>query len=180
MNLILTCLVRCFVVLAGYAIAAFAASAFLTVTFVAAMGVNVQGGPDIFAGSLFFAVPFVALFAAYFAFIPSLPVLALAEILGRRDWLFYALGGGVIAFAVLGYFWRATAGSEIVTATLASSGASSVTSSGVESSAVSNPALALLFIAAGMFGGIAYWLVAGRTAGNWRSPPGGSSTSPAP
>ncbi len=45
-------------------------------------------------GSFIFSIPFVALFVAYFAFIPAVPAIVIAEILGKRDWLFYALAGG--------------------------------------------------------------------------------------
>ena len=46
--------------------------------------------------------PFVALFIAYFAFIPAIPAILLGEILGKRDWLFYALAGAVVAAVVIG------------------------------------------------------------------------------
>ena len=48
-------------------------------------------------GSFVFSIPFVALFVAYFAFIPAVVAIVLGEILGKRDWLFYALAGGVVA-----------------------------------------------------------------------------------
>jgi hypothetical protein len=44
----------------------------------------------------------------------------------------------------------------------------------------SNPRLALRAVGAGMFGGIAYWLVAGRLAGNWRDAARPDPISPAP
>ena len=99
-------------------------------------------------GSVVFSIPFVALFVAYFAFLPSIPAILLAEMLGKRDWLYHAISGAVVALVVVGFI--RCCGRKLATAT------------------VTDPSLALALIGSGMCGGIAYWLVAGRLAGNWR------------
>ncbi|WP_204350282.1 hypothetical protein, partial [Klebsiella pneumoniae] len=48
-------------------------------------------------------IPLLALFIGYFAFAPSAVLILLSEVLARRDWLFYALGGGVVAAAIIGF-----------------------------------------------------------------------------
>jgi len=137
-------LVRCVAILAGYIAASLGASAFLNLVFLGA-AFDAQDVPAASA-SMSFSIPFVALFVAYFAFIPAAAAILLAELLGRRDWLFYALGGGVVAAVFLGLVRYA--------------GDADFAVSGV------NPTLAV--IGAGMVGGISYWLVAGRRAGSWR------------
>ena len=108
--------------------------------------------------SLVFTIPFVALFVAYFAFLPAVVAILAGEIFAKRDWLFYAIAGGVVAAIVIGFI-RGTA------------------ETGGE--AVADVNLALALIGGGMCGGIAYWLVAGRTAGSWW-PAREDITSPAP
>ena len=93
---------RFLVIILGYAVAALAASAFLNLTFLASAGFSQEQAPTIASGALVFSVPFVALFVAYFAFMPAVAVHPGAEILGRRDWLFYALAGAVVAAVVIG------------------------------------------------------------------------------
>ncbi len=158
MNRVVNYLIRFVTIIAGYAVAALAASAFLNLVFLGTAGFTAEEAPAIVAGSFIFSVPFVALFVAYFAFIPSIFAILAGEILGKRDWLYYALAGALIAAIVVGFIrGAAEAGNEAVT----------------------DINFALALIGAGMCGGIAYWLVAGRTAGNWRAPPR-DVTSPAP
>lgn len=150
MNRVVAYLFRFAVIIVGYALASLAASAFLIIVFFGWTGVAAEFGPPSATGSLFFTVPFVALFVAYFAFIPSAFAILAGELLAKRDWLFYALAGGVIAAIVIGFIrGAAEAGNEAVT----------------------NLNFALALIGGGMSGGIAYWLVAGRTAGGWRGRP---------
>lgn len=149
------------VIILGYAVAAFAVSAFLHLLTLGAAGFTPQGEHLVVTSSVVVSVIVVALFTAYFAFIPSLPVVLAAEMLGRRDWLFYALGGIAVAAAALGMLWLA---SEPISGELSLS----------EDTAQIDPALSdpgfLMFVAAGgIVGGIVYWLVAGRLAGNWRA-----------
>jgi hypothetical protein len=85
----------------------------------------------------------VALFVAYFAFMPAAVVILISEILSRRDWLFYALSGAVVAAVFLGFVHQ-----------------------NVDSDLTEPGAIAAV-IGCGMVGGIFYWLSAGRWAGSW-------------
>lgn len=158
MNRVLAYLVRFAVIIVGYAIASLATSAFLNVVFLASAGFTAEEAPTMFMGSFIFSIPFVALFVAYFAFIPSAFAILAGEIFAKRDWLFYAIAGGVIAAIVIGFIsGAAEAGNEAAT----------------------DPNFALALIGGGMCGGLGYWLVAGRTAGSWW-PAREDVTSPAP
>ncbi|TPN83683.1 hypothetical protein FJ987_24155 [Mesorhizobium sp. CU2] len=142
-------LVRFAVILIGYVVASLAASAFLNILFLAYHG-YMTGDPEPAAtASLYFSVPFVALFVAYFAFMPVTVVILIAEVLNRRDWLFYALGGAISAIVFLGFAHATGDANFDVTET--------------------NSQLAV--IGSGMVGGIFYWLSAGRWAGSWRRAP---------
>ena len=91
MSRVLVYLGRFALILVGYAIASLAASAFLHVVFARLAGLREPDVmPAVVMGSLVFSIPFVALFVAYFAFLPAIPAILLAEMLGKRDWLFYA------------------------------------------------------------------------------------------
>jgi hypothetical protein len=139
-------LVRFAVILIGYFVASLAASAFLNILFLASLGYTPEHAQPAATASLLFSIPFVALFVAYFAFMPAAIVVLIAEILGRRDWLFYALAGAVVAGVFLGLAHRTADANFDVT----------------DTSAV------LAVIGCGMVGGIFYWLSAGRWAGSWR------------
>ncbi len=102
MSRLIAYLVRFAVILFGYAVASLAASAFLNILFLASLGYMPEHAHPTATASLYFSIPFVALFVAYFAFMPAAIVILLAEILGRRDWLFYALAGAVVAAVFLG------------------------------------------------------------------------------
>ena len=148
-------------ILAGYAIASLAASAFIHLLFLGSQHWEPGQIPAIVTGSLVFSIPFVALFVAYFAFIPTVPVVLLAEVLGKRDWLFYALGGTVVAVAVLGMFWLA---SEPI-----ASGLDLGNGQRAVDPAIRDPRFAAFLTGGGIVGGIAYWIVAGRFAGHWQA-----------
>jgi hypothetical protein len=144
-NRVVGYLLRCAVILCGYAVAALAASAFLHVIFFAWAGFEPKDTPALAMGSFVFSIPFVALFVAYFAFIPSAAVILVAEVLAKRDWLFYALGGGIVAAIFLAFRHQAV---------------------GPDFEAASTgPMLAV--IGGGIVGGFFYWLSAGRWAGGW-------------
>nr|WIE92423.1 hypothetical protein P9270_004255 [Mesorhizobium sp. WSM4875] len=149
MRRIIAYLVRFAAILIGYVIASLAASAFLNVLFLGYFGYAPEPGNPTIAPALYFSVPFLALFVAYFGFMPAAIVILIAEVLGRRDWLFYALGGAVIAVVFLGFAHNIGDGDFDV--------------------ADNNVRLAL--IGSGMVGGIFYWLSAGRSAGSWRREP---------
>lgn len=140
----------------GFLAASLAASAFLNVVFLGVTDVIAPEIPvEVAHGSLVFSIPFVALFVAYFAFVPALVVMLLAELLGKRDWLFYALAGGFVALVFIGFAYR----------------------SGDGGFAYRDPLLPVSIIGSGLIGGIAYWFVTGRFAGAWRDQ---APTSPAP
>jgi hypothetical protein len=158
MTRVVNYLIRFAVIIGGYVVASLAASAFLNIVTLASLGFTAGEAPAAAMGSIVFSIPFIALFVAYFAFIPSVVAILISEIFGLRDWLYHALAGAVVAGVVIGLFrGAAEAGYE----------------------AVADPRFALAIIGAGMCGGIGYWLVAGRTAGIWRQRPR-DVTSPAP
>lgn len=137
----------------GYLAASLAAGAFLNVVFLGAAGLMASDMPlEVATGSMVFTIPFTALFVAYFAFVPALVVMLLAELLGKRDWLFYALSGGFVALVFLGFAYQG----------------------GDPGFAYRDPLLPVSIIGSGLIGGIAYWFVTGRFAGALHP------TSPAP
>jgi len=138
-------LVRFAVILFGYVVASLAASAFLNILFLASLGYMPEHAHPTATASLYFSIPFVALFVAYFALMPACVVILVAEILGRRDWLFYALAGAAVAAVFLGL----------------------VDHAGDATFAVRETSAIMAVIGGGMVGGIFYWLSAGRWAGSW-------------
>ena len=157
MNRVFAYLVRFAMIVLGYAVAALAASAFLNVILLALFGFAAEETRDAATGSFIFMIPFVALFVAYFAFIPSVFAIVIGEVAGKRDWLFYALAGAVVALVVIGF---------------------SRSGEGTAFAEIADLNFALAVIGSGMCGGIGYWLVAGRSAGGWRARE--EPTSPAP
>ena len=141
-----------------------AASAFLHLLVLGRLGFDGDQLPGVIAGSLVFSIPFIALFVAYFALLPAVVVLGITEILGRRDWLTYALGGGAVGIAVAAVFWQA--GRVPGTPDPADFGFQQQIDP-----ALASPAFLGLLVGGGVVGGLAYWLVAGRLAGGWRRDP---------
>jgi hypothetical protein len=139
-------LIRFAVILFGYVIASLAASAFLNILFLASLGYTPEHAHPTATASLYFSIPFVALFVAYFAFMPAAIVIIVSEIFSRRDWLFYALAGAVVAAVFLAFVHRTADANFDVT----------------------NTSAVLAVVGCGMVGGIFYWLSAGRWAGSWR------------
>ena len=93
---------------------------------------------------LFTTVPLFAVVIGYSVFFPSALLILYAELTGWRDWLFYALGGAGTALFVIVWKWRP------------------------QSEDVSTFAAIL---ATGVVGGVVYWLVSGRTAGQGQFAP---------
>lgn len=148
MSRVFAYLARFAVILLGYAVAALFASAFLNVVMLASLDMMARETSSIATGSLLISVPFIALFVAYFAFIPSAFAILAGEIFDMRGWLFYALGGAAVAAILIGFIGVAA---ETGTATTADAN------------------FLLTLVGSGMFGGIGYWLIAGRSAGRWRT-----------
>ena len=99
----------------------------------------------------FIASFFATSFVGAVAILPALIVIVLAEIARMRSFIYYGVGGALIGLA--SYF-----GSDI-----------SVRLENTTDVAPVNSALQLA-AAAGIIGGLAYWLIAGRNAGRWREP----------
>ena len=159
MNRFVAYFVRFAVIFFGYAVGSLAASAFIHVIFFAWAGVQPQDAPWVATGSFVFSVPFVALFVAYFGFMPSALAILMAELLSRRDWLYYALAGGAVAAVFIGYLYR----------------------EGDPDFAITDTNMMLSLVGAGMIGGIFYWLAAGQWAGSWkRRRPAGAPSAPGP
>ena len=89
-------LFRFAVIVLGFFAAALAASAFLHLLYLGAAGQGAQALAFEGMEPLALSVPLVALVLANFAFLPALAVILIAELTGRRDWLFHALGGAVV------------------------------------------------------------------------------------
>ncbi|HXX07371.1 MAG TPA: hypothetical protein VEJ43_04780 [Pseudolabrys sp.] len=100
----------------------------------------------------FFIVSFFATsFAGAVAFMPALIVVVFAEIARMRSFIYYGVCGALIGLA--SYY-----GSDI-----------SIRLENTTDVAPVGNALQLA-AAAGIVGGLAYWLLAGRNAGRWREP----------
>jgi hypothetical protein len=99
--------------------------------------------------SFFIVSFFVTSFVGAVAFLPALVVILFAEIARMRSFLYYGVGGALVGLA--SYF-----GSDI--------------SVRLENTTDVPPVghSLQLAAAAGIIGGLAYWLIAGRNAGRWR------------
>ena len=149
MSRLLAYLGRFAAILLGFICACLAASTFLHVL--------VLGGFDWLSSDLhmemtvWFSVVFMTALIGSFSFIPSMILIVIAEITATRGWLAYALCGGGVGF--LAAFLMRSSGP-----------AFDALEHDLAPAAVS---LSLVMIAAGMIGGLAYWLVTGRAAGLW-------------
>jgi hypothetical protein len=150
LNRLLAYIGHLLLVLVGFACASLAASAFLVLLIISPMDLSAADLPPVVTGSLLVAVPFVALFVGYFAFGPGLAGILVIEALALRDWLSNAIVGGLVGLAVnlLGV-WAVP--------------------DGAATHPVGSASFMLAFAAAGIIGGMAYWAIAGRAAGGWRS-----------
>ncbi len=102
---------------------------------------------------MFFAVSFFATsYIGATAFVPAVLLIIVAEIMRLRSLLYYAAAGAVVGLA--SYF-----GSNVEMR--------------LENTTDVSPAFHPLQLAAaaGIIGGLAYWLLAGRNAGRWRETP---------
>lgn len=107
---------------------------------------------DPFERMSFFIVSFFATsFVGAVALLPALVVIVIAEAARLRNFLYYGVGGALVGLA--SYF-----GSDI--------------SVRLENTTDVTPVgnTLQLAAAAGIIGGIVYWVVAGRKAGRWRDP----------
>lgn len=132
---------RMLLMLAAFMIACLAASAFLHLLWFGPSIAALDPAERPPAAPLYFSIPFLAMLVGHYGFFQALVVLAVAELWEWRNWLFYALAGAVAALPVL---------------------------AGVAQQSGTLSFHAATLIGAGLVAGIAYWLVAGRTAGLWR------------
>lgn len=151
---------RLILITLGFIAAALAASAAMHLLVLPALGFDHQAVPAL-SGAALVSVPLVALFVGSFTCLPALAGIAIAELWSLRSWLFYALAGGLVGLIWVLIF-RATARGDALDAGYQIN----VLPPG---SSIYNTNVLLIVVAAGMVGGIAYWLVAGRSAGAWRA-----------
>ncbi|PWJ80128.1 hypothetical protein C7441_11353 [Pseudaminobacter salicylatoxidans] len=162
---VLAIVLRLAVILLGYIGASLAASAFVNILMFGPLGMGPDGS---IAPAFIFTIPFTALFVAYFAFLPALLAVLATEFLGKRDWLTHALGGGAVALAAIGLMFAGMNATQ------------DFGDEGFDLPRLDQPQMALLFVGAGLVGGIAYWLIAGRSAGSWRQDTRLPPSAPAP
>lgn len=146
MSDLLRVLLRFATVVAGYAGACLAASFFLYVLFLGWSGMAQEQELSIFNAGMVVAVPIFALFIAHLNFWPAAVAIIVGEFLGRSDWLFYAIAGGVVAAAFAGLFYGNAA----------------------QPDRSEDTAILLAMIGSGFVGGLAYWLAAGMWTPDWR------------
>ncbi|WP_024588337.1 hypothetical protein [Aliihoeflea sp. 2WW] len=150
MNRLVTYIFRFIAILAGFVVACLAASFFLSFLFASTVVAIIPELSEAARPTLFVTVPFLALIIGNLSFGAFLLVAVAAELLGWRSWLAHALAGAPVALYA---GWRMA---EMLDAP----------------GAANDPGLMLLTVAAGLVGGIAYWLIAGRNAGMWRDDAG--------
>jgi len=141
---------RIIVIFFAFILAIIAAGIALAIGIVAPDWMGVDSDP--FERVSFFIVSFFATsFVGAVAFLPALVVIVIAEAARLRSLLYYGVGGALVGLA--SYY-----GSDI-----------SVRLENTTDVAPVANALQLV-AAAGIIGGLVYWMVAGRNAGRWREP----------
>lgn len=160
MGRIFDLIARLLIMLVGYAAAALAASAALHMLTLPALGFESAEVPAVMAGAAIFSVPFVALFVAYFAFLPALAIIAIAELWSLRSWVYHVAGGGLAGFGIAMRF-RSLAPEDALTVSLQEPFLA-------PGNSILDPRLLMVLILSGMAGGLAYWLIAGHSSGNWK------------
>jgi hypothetical protein len=140
---------RIFVVLLSFALACLAAAAAMTLAMLFPGGIDRFDYP-IDQQILAIAVGLSAVFFSFYALLPAMVIIALAEGFRLRSVLFYTLAGAALALG-LAY------GCDL---RLLRGGDDHLGGRGLE-----------IMAAAGIVGGFVYWALAGRNAGAWRKPP---------
>lgn len=161
MSQILALIGRLFAILIGYAAATLSASAFLHLVW--SRGADLGGDPSGFVvGSIAVSAGILAVMFANFAFFPAAIFIGISEIAGWRDWLAYAAAGAAVAILVTAAGRYGIDGTVFIEPPGPARPREGLSG---------GPGALAETVAAGLVGGIAYWLVAGRGAGNWRRPP---------
>jgi phosphotransferase system glucose/maltose/N-acetylglucosamine-specific IIC component len=141
---------RIIVIFLALIVAIVAAGIVLTIGIVAPDWAGVDSDP--FERVSFFIVSFFATsFVGAVAMLPALVVIIISEAARLRNFLYYGVGGALVGLA--SYY-----GSDI-----------SVRLENTTDVAPVGNTLQLA-AAAGIVGGVVYWLIAGRNAGRWREP----------
>lgn len=141
---------RIIVIIVALFVAIMAAGITLAIGIVAPDWAGVDSDP--FEQVTFFIVSFFATsFVGAVAVLPAVAVIVISEAARLRSFLYYGIGGALVGLA--SYF-----GTDI--------------SIRLENTTDVPPVANALQLAAaaGIIGGLAYWLIAGRNAGRWREP----------
>ncbi len=144
MNRFFALFARFAIIVIGYAAASFTASLFMNVVLAGAPGIEMSESDAIYRIGMVLAVGVGTLFTGYYAFLPAMAAIMVAEIAGKRDWVSHAIGGAVIGAAAVTLFWATD-------------------------ERASDQALMMMVIAAGISGASVYWFIAGRNAGSWHT-----------
>lgn len=163
MSRFLVLLGRLILILIAYLLAALAASAAMHLFILPTLGFSRDEAGAVITAAYVFSIPFVALFVAYFALFPSLVVIAIAELWSVRGWLYHALGGGAVGFA-LAVLFRTTAPDDMLEA-------GSDLQVIPPGNSIFDLNLLAVMIGSGIVGGLVYWLIAGSTSGSWKRAP---------
>ncbi|GAB1580558.1 hypothetical protein [Phyllobacterium phragmitis] len=145
MNDVLYYLARFALIVLGYCCAVIGAGFFLNALILAALGVLPNDPDQGFLPGLLVSSPFMGILIGYFAFFPSLIAIAWGELTAKRDWLFYAIAGLIIAVVLAAYGFNA----------------------GIPEAR--DPVMVASAAGAGVVAGFIYWLIAGRSAGRYRA-----------
>ena len=159
MNRFLIYLGRFALIVIGYAVAVLAASVALHVLILPRIGLQEELSTPVVTSIMFWSIPFMALVIAYLAFVPSMVAIGLAEVFSARGWLYHALAGGVVGL-VLAVLLQTSAPDDL----LAAGSELELIPPG---QSILDPGFLAVLAGSGMFGGLAYWLVTGRTSGGW-------------
>lgn len=146
---------RIIVIIFGLIAAIIVAGITLAIGIVAPDWAGVDSDP--FERVIFFIVSFFATsFVGAVAILPAALVIAISEAARMRSFIYYGVGGALVALA--SYY-----GSDI--------------SVQLENTTDVTPVANALQLAAaaGILGGLTYWLIAGRNAGRWREQPAPSA-----
>lgn len=134
---------RAVIILIGFIAALLASSLFVNLLLLGGLR-QIEVNDPIFQGLLvhgfIVTVPMLAFVLGYFSLLPSALVIFYGEYSRKTDWLYYAIGGGLAALAALiGSGFALTQGSVDI-------------------------GMAAATAAAGAVGGMAYWIIAGRSS----------------
>lgn len=152
--------------LIGYIVAALAASLTFQVLLSPQFGLAASNGNEIASAVMLFTVPLAAIVIAAVAFVPAAVAIFIAEAWPFRSWLYFTIVAGALGFVSAAGF-----SSEALDTFFDMGADLQIFPPGIS---VGDASFAGIAIAAGIVAGFAYWLIAGRSSGSWRT------TSPAP